>query len=95
MQLKGVWIRDPKRLTVIFIETCVWSNPNARQLRSSNCNKNDKQKIEDILREFTGNLSSLHKKFDAFASVAVGLIDCVESMETRIATMEAWRHDAS
>ena len=68
-------------------------NPNARQLRSSNF-KNDKQKIEDMLRDFSGDLSSLHKKFDAFASVVVGLIDRVENMETRIATLEAWRHDA-
>ena len=61
-------------------------NPSARQLRSFNCNKNDKQKIEDMVRAFSGDL---HKKFDASANVVVNLIDRVESMETRIATMEA------
>ena len=38
-------------------------NPNARQLRSTNCFKNYKQKIEDMLCEFSGDLSSLHEKF--------------------------------
>ena len=82
-----------KNLRMKITNSSDW-NSNARQLRS-NCNINDKKKIEDMLREFSGDFSNLHKKFDAFASVVVGLIDRVESMETRIATMEAWRHDAS
>ena len=81
-----------KNLRMKITNSSDW-NSNARQLRS-NCNINDKKKIEDMLREFSGDFSNLHKKFDAFASNVVGLIDRVESMETRIATMEAWKHDA-
>ena len=54
--------------------------PASRQLRSSN--KNDKQKLEDMIRDFSNDLCNLNNKFGVFAGCITSLLDRVESLES-------------
>ena len=90
LPLKIVSIRDPKYLTMIFIETCEWRLP----IPLTAITMLDSLDLQTVIKMISWrlktscvnfhviwDLSSLHKKIDAFSSVFVGLIDRVESME--------------
>ena len=53
----------------------------------------DKQKIENMLSEFSGDLANLQKKFDTVAEVVLDLLGRVEDLETRIVDLEAWKSE--
>ena len=65
--------------------------PVSRQLRSSN--KNDKQKLEEMLKDFSSDLNNLNNKFGIFAGCITTLLDRVESLESRIIALESWKND--
>ena len=69
-----------------------WNNagvlpPASRQLRSSS--KNKKQKLEDMLKDFSNDLNNLNNKLGVFAGCITSLFDRVESLDT------SWKNDTS